>query len=48
MSDSIKSHEGLNDRRFRQMSGSEKLVFVVKAFVFFISGGFVFPTIWVD
>lgn len=38
----------LNDRRFNQMDASEKLVFIMKAFVFFVSGGFVFPTIWVD
>ena len=43
-----KTESGLNDRRFTDMSPREKLVFVGKALVFFISGGFVYPTIWVD
>jgi hypothetical protein len=30
------------------MSFSEKLVFMGKALVFFLSGGFIFPTLWVD
>jgi hypothetical protein len=38
----------LNDRRFKQMNVSEKLAFIGKALVFFISGGFIFPTLWVD
>jgi hypothetical protein len=41
-------HQTLNDRRFKDMSSSEKLVFIGKALIFFISGGFVFPTLWVD
>jgi hypothetical protein len=40
--------ESLNDRRFKQMSVREKLAFIGKALVFFISGGFIFPTLWVD
>ena len=35
-------------KRFWDMTGREKLVFIGKAFVFFISGGFAYPTIWVD
>jgi hypothetical protein len=38
----------LNDRRFSDMSFSEKLVFLGKALVFFFSGGFIYPTLWVD
>ena len=38
----------LNDRRLNKMSASEKLAFIGKALVFFISGGFIFPTLWVD
>ncbi|MGZ5125401.1 MAG: hypothetical protein ACXWCP_16560 [Burkholderiales bacterium] len=40
--------DSLNDRRFKQMRVSEKLAFIGKALVFFISGGFIFPTLWVD
>ena len=36
------------DRRFKDMSFNEKLVFVGKAVVFLASGGFIFPTIWID
>ena len=35
-------------KRFSAMTGSEKFRFVCKAFVFFVSGGFVYPTLWVD
>ena len=38
----------LNDRRFVDMTPKERLVFIGKAFVFIISGGFIYPTIWVD
>jgi hypothetical protein len=38
----------LDDRRFKDMGLREKLVFIGKAFVFFVSGGFIFPTLWVD
>ena len=38
----------LNDRRFVDMTSRERLTFIGKAFVFIISGGFIFPTIWVD
>jgi hypothetical protein len=48
MSETDKASETLNDRRFTNMSFKEKLVFLGKALVFFISGGFVFPTLWVD
>jgi hypothetical protein len=40
--------EPLKDRRFAEMNGSEKLTFIVKAFVFLASGGFIYPTLWVD
>jgi len=33
---------------YRDMSGHQKLVFLGKAAVFFISGGFIFPTVWID
>jgi hypothetical protein len=36
------------DKRFSDMSSSEKLGFLGKALIFFLSGGFVFPTMWVD
>jgi hypothetical protein len=36
------------DKRFADMNGSEKLRFIGKALVFFVSGGFVFPTLWID
>jgi hypothetical protein len=38
----------LGDRRFADMTSRERLVFIGKVFVFLISGGFIFPTIWVD
>ncbi|HEY0337377.1 MAG TPA: hypothetical protein VGC70_08560 [Burkholderiales bacterium] len=38
----------LNDRRFKDMNMSEKAAFIGKALIFFISGGFIFPTLWVD
>ena len=36
------------EKLYSQMTGPEKLAFIGKAFVFFVSGGFIFPTIWVD
>lgn len=48
MSNAQEAPRVLKDRRFKTMSGSEKLVFIGKAFVFIITGGFVYPTIWVD
>jgi hypothetical protein len=33
---------------YRDMSSREKLVFIGKALVFFISGGFIYPTLWID
>ncbi len=38
----------LGDRRFSDMTPGEKLRFIGKAFVFLISGGFIYPTLWVD
>lgn len=35
-------------KRFNTMTSREKISFIGKAFVFFLSGGFVYPTIWVD
>lgn len=35
-------------KRFSELTGGEKFRFVCKAFVFFVSGGFVYPTLWVD
>jgi len=36
------------EKLFRDMSGREKATFLGKALVFFASGGFIFPTIWID
>lgn len=36
------------DRRFSDMSFKAKLGFIGKAIVFLFSGGFIFPTLWVD
>ena len=36
------------DHRFKDMSFNEKLVFIGKALVFLVSGGFIFPTLWID
>lgn len=33
---------------YKDMSAAQKVVFIAKAFVFIISGGFVYPTLWVD
>ena len=33
---------------YRGMSRRQKLVFLGKAAVFFISGGFIYPTVWID
>ena len=38
----------LSDRRFSDMTPGEKLRFIGKALVFLISGGFIYPTLWVD
>lgn len=35
-------------KRFNTMAPREKLAFIGKAFVFFLSGGFVYPTMWTD
>ena len=39
---------GTPELLFRDMSSSEKLVFVGKAAIFFLSGGFIYPTLWID
>jgi hypothetical protein len=36
------------EKLYRAMTGREKLFFIGKACIFFISGGFVFPTLWID
>ena len=36
------------ERLFRDMSTREKIAFIGKAAVFFVSGGFIYPTIWID
>lgn len=33
---------------YKDMSGAQKVVFLAKVCVFFFSGGFVYPTLWVD
>ena len=37
-----------NIRPFKDLSLAGKLVFVGKALIFLVSGGFIFPTLWVD
>ena len=36
------------EKTFTQMTSGEKATFLGKALIFFASGGFVFPTIWID
>lgn len=38
----------LDDKPFSAMTSGEKAGFICKAFVFFVSGGFIFPTLWID
>ena len=38
----------LNDKPFSAMSAGERASFLLKALVFFVSGGFIFPTLWID
>jgi hypothetical protein len=42
------SDRQISPRKFSEMTGLEKTVFVFKAFVFLISGGFIYPTLWTD
>ena len=35
-------------KRFGELTFLQKLRFVGKSLVFFTSGGFIFPTMWVD
>lgn len=42
------SDRPISPRKFSEMTGLEKTVFVFKAFVFLISGGFIYPTLWTD
>jgi hypothetical protein len=39
---------GAIGKPFRDMTPGQKIVFIGKAFVFFLFGGFVFPTLWID
>ena len=36
------------DKPFSAMTRNEKLVFIGKALVFLVSGGFIYPTLWID
>jgi hypothetical protein len=36
------------EKTFSDMTSGERVRFLGKALVFFASGGFIFPTIWVD
>ena len=36
------------EKLFRDMSSQEKIAFIGKAFIFFVSGGFIYPTLWID
>ena len=38
----------LGDKPFKAMKPREKLRFACKALIFFVSGGFIFPTLWID
>ena len=38
----------LNDKPYAAMTRSEKLCFLGKACIFFLSGGFIYPTLWID
>jgi hypothetical protein len=33
---------------YRDMTRQQKFAFIGKACVFFMSGGFIYPTIWID
>ena len=33
---------------FRDMTGGEKVAFIAKALVFLVTGGFIYPTLWID
>jgi len=36
------------EKLYRDMSSQEKVSFIGKACIFFLSGGFIYPTIWID
>ncbi|MBI3916390.1 MAG: hypothetical protein HY322_05220 [Betaproteobacteria bacterium] len=38
----------LTDQPFSAMTFGQRLNFIGKALVFFVSGGFIFPTMWID
>ena len=35
-------------QKFKDMSAGQKVVFIGKSFIFIITSGFAFPTIWSD
>lgn len=35
-------------KKFKDMSGGERVVFLVKSIIFILTSGFAFPTIWSD
>ena len=36
------------EKLYRDMTSQEKASFVGKALIFFLSGGFIYPTLWID
>lgn len=45
----VKHHERrLHDKPFSAMDSGEKVRFIGKVFVFLVSGGFIFPSVWVE
>ena len=36
------------EKLFRDMTGGEKAAFIGKALIFLVSGGFIYPTLWID
>jgi hypothetical protein len=43
-----KDIDALSDKRLSDMTPGEKLRFIGKVVVFLVSGGFIYPTLWVD
>jgi hypothetical protein len=35
-------------KAFRDMPRGKKFCFIGKALIFFLSGGFIYPTLWID
>ena len=38
----------LNDKPFSAMTAGERVRFLGKVFVFLVSGGFIYPSVWVE